>query len=188
MKIKKIMLFPIIILILSLGLLSCSKSNNTKTELKNNDFNASQIKTAESVNDNSTESSEITSAKTEIVKVRKADVASVKKNKPVIEILYMNHGPVQPVLKELRKQFSPIENDIIVKWYDFEKDIEFKEKKGIDSHLPIAIWVDNSNTIDVNGSQIKLIGFPKGQGPEFARGSWEISDLINAIKKAIGTN
>ena len=113
-------------------------------------------------------------------------VVPVKKNKPLIEILYMNHGPLKPVLKELREQFNQFDTGVIVSWYDFEKDEDFKKKKGIDTHIPLVIWLNNSNVIDVKGTKTKLMGFPKGNGPQFARGNWEIQDLLNAIKKAVG--
>lgn len=108
-----------------------------------------------------------------------------KNPKPLVEILYMNHGPVQPVLRELRSQLIQFENKTIIEWYDFEKDLNFKQKKGIDYHTPLVIWINNSNIIDVNGKQVKFNGFPKDQGPPFARGDWQINDLIIGIKKSI---
>lgn len=107
---------------------------------------------------------------------------------PAVEILYMNHGPVQPVLKKMRLEFAQFENKVKFKWYDFEKDIEFKTKKGIDSHIPLVIWINNSNTVELNGVKVKFSGFPKNDGPTFARGKWEIFQLIEAIKKVTKGN
>jgi hypothetical protein len=106
--------------------------------------------------------------------------------KVVVEILYMNHGPLQPVLRELRTEFAQFENKVEFKWYDFDNDVAFKKKKKIDYHTPLIIWINDSNTFQINGKQIKFTGFPKGQGPEFARGIWEISDVVSVIKMDLG--
>jgi hypothetical protein len=106
--------------------------------------------------------------------------------KVIVEILYMNHGPLQPVLRELREEFAQFEKEVEFKWYDFDNDVAFKKKKKIDYHAPLIIWINDSNTFSINGKQIKFTGFPKGQGPEFARGIWEISDVVTAIKTTLG--
>ena len=36
-----------------------------------------------------------------------------------IEVLYMNHGPLQPSLQEMRNVFSKYGKKIAVSWYDF---------------------------------------------------------------------
>lgn len=106
--------------------------------------------------------------------------------KVLVEILYMNHGPVQPVLREFKAQFKQFENRVEFKWYDFEIDLEFKKEKGIDFHTPIVVWVNNQKQIPVNGVEILFQGFPKNTGPTFARGVWEMKDLVAAIKNALG--
>jgi hypothetical protein len=108
------------------------------------------------------------------------------KSKVVVEILYMNHGPLQAVLRQLRTDFAQFENKVEFRWYDFDNDLAFKKKKKIDYHAPMIIWIDDSNTFPINGKQVKFSGFPKGQGPEFARGAWEISDVISAINTTLG--
>jgi len=113
---------------------------------------------------------------------------ATKKQVLVVEILYMNHGPVQPVLKKMRSEFIQFENEVEFKWYDFEKDIEFKNKKGIDSHIPLIIWINDSNIAEIDGAQVKFAGFPKNDGPKFARGTWEISQLVEAIRGTIKAN
>ena len=109
-----------------------------------------------------------------------------KSGKILIEILYMNHGPVQPVLKKLKAEFKQFETKAEFQWYDFEKDLDFKKKKGIDFHVPIVIWINNKNSVEINGEKILLQGFPKNEGPKFARGVWEVKDLITAIKNITG--
>lgn len=110
------------------------------------------------------------------------------KQMPVVEILYMNHGPVQPVLKKMRSEFAQFENKVEFKWYDFEKDIEFKSKKGIDYHTPLVVWINNSNIVDIDGEKVTFSGFPKDDGPEFARGQWNISQLVKAVQKVVKGN
>lgn len=117
-------------------------------------------------------------------KNKKETILSNKKI--VVEILYMDHGPVQPILKAMRSEFEQFADKVDFKWFDFDNDLEFKKEKGIDSHIPIVIWINNSNTVKINGEQIKFSGFPSDQGPKFARGQWKVSDLIAAIKNILG--
>jgi len=114
----------------------------------------------------------------------KKETATIKQM-PIVEILYMNHGPVQPVLKKMRSEFVQFENEVEFKWYDFEKDIEFKSKKGVDAHIPIIVWINDSNIVEIDGTKVKFAGFPKNDGPTFARGQWEISQLIETIRGTI---
>ncbi|MBF0363647.1 MAG: hypothetical protein HQK49_21690 [Oligoflexia bacterium] len=102
-----------------------------------------------------------------------------------LEILYMNHGPVQPILSDLELLLKPYKKDVLIGMYDYEKDLDFKNKKGINSHVPIVIWVNNQNIININGKEVKFIGFPKDKGPGFAQGKWTYDELRFALDKAI---
>ncbi len=105
-----------------------------------------------------------------------------------IEVLYMNHGPLQPSLEQIKKVFSQYESKISVSWYDFEskEGEQFKAKKGITQHVPLIIWLNGKSVFPVNGKEIKFVGFPTGSGPAFFQGKWTMDDLRNALDQITG--
>jgi hypothetical protein len=100
-----------------------------------------------------------------------------------VEVLYMNHGPLQPSLQQIRDIFSKYGDRIAVSWYDFEtkEGEQFKAKKGITQHVPLVIWLDGKSSVPVNGKEIKFVGFPTGSGPDFFQGKWTMNDLRVAL-------
>jgi TRAP-type mannitol/chloroaromatic compound transport system permease small subunit len=102
-----------------------------------------------------------------------------------VEVLYMNHGPLQSSLEQIKQVFSMYSNKINVSWYDFEtkEGEQFMAKKGINQHIPLIIWLDGKFAIPVNGKEIKFIGFPTGSGPAFFQGKWTMEDLRQALNQ-----
>ena len=100
-----------------------------------------------------------------------------------IEVLYMNHGPLQSSLEQIKNIFSQYGSNISVSWYDFEskEGEQFMAKKGINQHVPLVIWMDGTFSIPVNGKEIKFVGFPTGSGPIFFQGKWTMEDLRQAL-------
>jgi len=100
-----------------------------------------------------------------------------------VEVLYMNHGPLQPSLQRIKDIFSRYEGKITVSWYDFEtkEGEQFMAKKGVTQHVPLVIWLDGKYSIPVNGKEIKFVGFPTGSGPAFFQGKWTMEDLRNGL-------
>jgi len=107
-----------------------------------------------------------------------------------VEVLYMNHGPLQPSLEKIKNIFSQYRGKITVSWYDFEtkEGEQFMAKKGINQHIPLVIWLDGNNAIPVNGKEIKFVGFPTGSGPAFFQGKWTMEDLRGALDQITGKN
>jgi hypothetical protein len=102
-----------------------------------------------------------------------------------VEVLYMNHGPLQQSLQQIRDIFSKYGNGITVSWYDFEskEGEQFMAKKGVTQHLPLVIWIDGKTDVPVNGKEIKFVGFPTGSGPAFFQGKWTVEDLRQALNQ-----
>ena len=100
-----------------------------------------------------------------------------------VEILYMNHGPLLPSLEQIKKVFSQYGGKIAVSWYDFEtkEGEQFMAKKGITQHVPLVIWLDGKFTFQINGKEIRFVGFPTGSGPAFFQGKWTMEDLRKAL-------
>jgi hypothetical protein len=100
-----------------------------------------------------------------------------------VEVLYMNHGPLQSSLKQIRETFSRYGDKLTVSWYDFEsKEGErFMAKKEINQHVPLIIWIDGTYSMKVGEKEIKFTGFPTGSGPAFFQGKWTMDDLKAAL-------
>jgi hypothetical protein len=101
-----------------------------------------------------------------------------------IDVLYMNHGPLQSTLQQMRTTFSSFGDKIQVGWHDFESQegAQFRARKGIKTHVPLQIWLDGKDTLTVGGKAVRFFGFPTGAGPGFFQGQWSLDDLALAIK------
>ena len=100
-----------------------------------------------------------------------------------VEVLYMNHGPLQSSLRQIRDVFSRYGDKLMVSWYDFDskEGEQFMAKKGINQHVPLIIWLDGTYSVKVGEREIKLTGFPSGSGPAFFQGKWNMDDLKAAL-------
>ena len=100
-----------------------------------------------------------------------------------VDVLYMNHGPLQPVLEDLRRLFASYGSNVQVAWHDFESEEgeRFKVAKKIREHLPLRIWIEGSYSVELNGKKIELSGFPTGSGPQFFQGKWGLANLQEAL-------
>jgi hypothetical protein len=119
-----------------------------------------------------------------------APTVSFSKNPVKIDVLYMNHGPMQPTIRELRALFPEYGDKLAVSWYDFESDEgdRFKSKKGISHHTPLLIWVNGRSELINNGRTIKFEGFPTGSGPSSFQGKWTLEDLAIILDRVTGKN
>ena len=119
-----------------------------------------------------------------------APTVSFSKDPVQIDVLYMNHGPMQPTLRELRALFPTYGDKLTVSWYDAESDEgeRFKSKMGISHHIPLVIWVDGRFELMNSGRTIKFEGFPSGSGPLFFQGKWTMEDLAIILDLLTGKN
>jgi hypothetical protein len=106
--------------------------------------------------------------------------------KVLVEILYMNHGPLLSTLKEIDTICAQYKDKITVYRYDFEspEGERFMSQKGIRQHIPLIIWIDGKNAFPINKKEIKFIGFPSGSGPASFQGRWTMDDLRNTLNSA----
>jgi hypothetical protein len=105
-----------------------------------------------------------------------------------IEILYMNHGPLQDSLEGIKKVLSRYDGKVNVSWYDFDtkQGETFMAQKGIKQHIPLVIWMDNQVKFKVDGKDIIFAGFPTGSGPAFFQGKWTNADLQKVLDQLTG--
>ena len=100
-----------------------------------------------------------------------------------VEVLYMNHGPLEETLGKMKEVFSRYGDKLTVSWYDFDsKNGErFMAKKGIDQHVPLLVWIDGNTVVKLGQKEIKFSGFPTGSGPASFQGKWTLNDLKTAL-------
>ena len=115
---------------------------------------------------------------------------SFSKEPTKIDVLYMNHGPMRPTLRNLENLFNGYGEKIAVFRYDFESEEgeRFKAQKGIQGHIPLVIWIEGKSTVKVNGKPVTFSGFPSGSGPSSFQGKWNIEDLKMALDQATSEN
>ena len=105
-----------------------------------------------------------------------------------VEILYMNHGPLVPTIKEIKSLCAGYGKALTVAWYDSgtAEGEKFMDKKGIHEHIPLVIWIAGKPTAKINGKEIQFVGFPTGSGPPSFQGKWTLADLRVALDQATG--
>jgi len=105
-----------------------------------------------------------------------------------LEILYMNHGPLQSTIREIKTLCGSYGKSLTVAWYDSEspEGEKFMAKKGVQGHVPLIIWIAGNPKVSVNGKEIQFVGFPTGSGPSFFQGKWTTNDLRAALDLATG--
>jgi hypothetical protein len=113
-----------------------------------------------------------------------APTSSVKPGIVTVEVAYLNHPPVQPVLSEVDKLLATYGDRVSVTRYDFDtpEGETFAKVKGLTEHTPLAIFVNGSMQFDVNGRMIKYYRFPQGQSPrKMMEGNWTLQDLEQTL-------
>ncbi len=100
-----------------------------------------------------------------------------------IEILYMNHGPLQQTLQDLKTTFSNYGKKVTVAWHDIDTDDgeKFMAKKGIKGHIPLVVWMDEKVKFKLGDKEVLFAGFPTGSGPAFFQGKWTMADLRKVL-------
>ncbi len=109
--------------------------------------------------------------------------------KPVrVDVLYMNHGPLKPTLQKMADLFAKYKDVVTVSWHDFEspEGEKFMAAKGIKNHVPLIIWINDADTVQVDGAKVSFTGFPSGSGPAMFQGKWNLDLLAKALNQATG--
>jgi hypothetical protein len=97
-----------------------------------------------------------------------------------LEIIYMNHGPMQPTIRNLKDILAEYHGKVIPQWFDADSSSgkKFMKKKKIQGHIPLLILVNGKKSFSINGKGITFQGFPSGAGPfKTVEGNWGIADL-----------
>jgi len=106
----------------------------------------------------------------------------------LIEIFYLPHRPALAVVSEVEKVIAEF-SDMTVKKYSFDDpdSKELVQQYNLSGHMPVAIFINGKNTFTVNGKQMNLRNFPKGNTfvPMFA-GEWDYDNLRSILSEISG--
>ena len=96
-----------------------------------------------------------------------------------MEIFYLPHRPALAVVSEVENIAAEF-NNIDLRKYSFEDPGTEKivKKYDLTGHMPVAIFINGRDSFTVNGQDIVLRNFPRGNAfvPTFA-GAWDYEDL-----------
>lgn len=96
-----------------------------------------------------------------------------------MEIFYLPHRPALNVVDKVEKLALEFANVTIHKYnFDDPESEGLLEKYSLTGHMPVAIFINGKNRFTVNGHEMRLRNFPKGDSfvPTFA-GEWDYTDL-----------
>ena len=99
---------------------------------------------------------------------------------PVVELIYLNHGPVRSVVTDIDNLLEGYGEKIYIARYTFgsSEGKSFAEARKLDGHIPMAIFIDGSMKHKVEDRSVEFISFPQGQGTGFVDdGAWSVDDL-----------
>jgi hypothetical protein len=101
-----------------------------------------------------------------------------------VEILFMNHGPMQPTIRNLTSLLEKHSGKVKSDWFDFDQQSGkvFMQKKGIREHIPLLIYINGSHSFDTGGKRVTFRGFPTGAGPYQFQGKWTFQDLDKVLE------
>ena len=101
----------------------------------------------------------------------------------MVDILYMNHGPLRPTVEQIRQVLSRYGDKVRPSWYDFEskEGEKFMAQKGLTQHIPLIIWINGKSVVSVEGKDVHFLGFPSGSGPAAFQGKWTMEDLQKVL-------
>jgi hypothetical protein len=106
-----------------------------------------------------------------------------------VDIAYLNHGPVLDVLGHVNRVLAKYGDRLKVGRYDLDTPAgdTFAKAKRLTGHVPLAIFINGSMDVTLNGHRVRFYSFPQGEGTGMvAEGAWTIDALDAALAQATG--
>jgi hypothetical protein len=107
----------------------------------------------------------------------------------LVDIAYLNHGPVLDVLDHVNRVLAKYGDRLKVSRYDLDTPTgdTFAKAKRLTGHTPLAIFINGSMDVTLNGHRVRFYSFPQGEGTGMvAEGAWTIDMLDAALAQATG--
>lgn len=106
--------------------------------------------------------------------------AAVPSGAVVVDLIYLDHAPVRPVIADVDKVLDKYAGKVAVRRHNAEsgEGQRLATELGLTGHLALAIAINRAVQLDVGGRTVRFEGFPVGRSPiESAQGGWKIEDL-----------
>lgn len=105
-----------------------------------------------------------------------------------MEIFYLPHRPALNVVDKVVELAAEFANVTIRKYnFDDPSSKRLVEKYGLTEHMPVAIFINGKDRFSVNGHELRLRNFPKGDSfvPTLS-GEWDYPDLTAILTSLSG--
>ncbi|WP_455353234.1 hypothetical protein [Streptomyces sp. SYSU K217416] len=99
-----------------------------------------------------------------------------------VDLVYLDHPPVRPVLKDIDQVLTGYDGKVSVSRHDADtaEGKDFAEDHALTGHVMIAVLIDG---------KVRFRGFPAGRAPvKSAEGDWRIEDLDSALRERTGSD
>jgi copper chaperone CopZ len=116
-----------------------------------------------------------------------APAAPARPGAATVDVIYMNHPPVRPVVSEIDQLLAAYGDRLSVTHYEFNQPNgqAFAKAKGLTGRTPLAIFINGSMESTVGGRRVRYYRFPKGRGPgPMANGDWTMDDLHHILDQS----
>jgi hypothetical protein len=118
-----------------------------------------------------------------------AAVVPVPSGTVTVDIIYLNHPPVLPVLDQVDTVLKTYGDKVKITRYDFDtpEGAAFAKKMGLTGHDPLAIYLNGAQSFNLDGRMVTFNSFPQGAGTGMVPdGAWVITDLDGVLKIMTG--
>ncbi len=105
--------------------------------------------------------------------------AEQKVQNNLVEIFYLPHPPAEAIVKKVEDILKKYPEYKIKKYnfYDANNKVKIESYKLLD-HIPVAIFINGTDSFTIDGQKITLKNFPKGDAfVPTLEGSWSYEDL-----------
>ncbi len=106
-----------------------------------------------------------------------------------VDIAYLEHAPVLAVLDQVNRVLAKYGNRLKVSRYDLDTPAgeAFAKSRRLTGHVPLAIFINGSMDVVLNGHRVRFYSFPQGEGTGMvAEGAWTLEALDAALAQATG--
>lgn len=104
-----------------------------------------------------------------------------------VDIAYLDHPPVMAVLDQVNRVLAKYGDHLKVSRYDLDTPAgdTFAKAKRLTGHTPLAIFINGSMDVTLNGHRVRFYSFPQGEGTGMvAEGGWTLEALDAALAQA----
>ena len=112
----------------------------------------------------------------------------IKSGEVLVEVIALNHPPVRPILNDVDQLLSGYGDRVLVQHYDFDtqEGQDFAKQHGLETHTPLAIFINGQMEYDLGVRKVKFYSFPQGEGTGVVPdGSWSLDDLRQVLDQTV---